>query len=99
MFCLDDVDADTQAELLALLNRMRDRWLDAGKRKGPEATEWRGMIQVSPDGWIYRRGISLNYQVLRSMYHARRNHRLIEWRQLCAWIETLPYAFLMTDCG
>lgn len=39
-----------------------------------------------------RRTWDLNYAVLRNIYHARKGHRLDEWKTLCDWIETLPYA-------
>lgn len=26
------------------------------------------------------------------MYHARKNHKLDEWKEFCKWIESLPYA-------
>lgn len=53
---------------------------------------WRALIQNLPDSWLQKRTITLNYQVLRAMYFARRNHKLQEWRDFCVWIETLPYA-------
>ena len=43
--------------------------------------------------------MQLNYAVLRNMYHARRNHKLDEWRDFCSWVETLPYAELITLGG
>ena len=33
----------------------------------------------------------MNYQVLKNMYFARKNHKLDEWQELCEWIERLPY--------
>jgi hypothetical protein len=31
------------------------------------------------------------------MYHARKHHKLDEWRKFCFWIETLPYSELITS--
>ena len=53
---------------------------------------WRALVQILPEGWMQKRTITLNYQVLRAMYFARRYHKLIEWHDYCAWIESLPYA-------
>lgn len=53
---------------------------------------WWQLIQLLPSSYNQRRTIQLNYAVLRAMYHARKNHKLDEWRDFCAWIETLPYA-------
>lgn len=44
------------------------------------------------EGALQTRYFMTNYQTLRRMYFARRNHRLPHWREFCAWIETLPYA-------
>lgn len=44
------------------------------------------------EGMPQTRYFMTNYQTLRRMYFARRNHKLPHWREFCAWIETLPYA-------
>lgn len=36
--------------------------------------------------------ITTNYLQLRTIYKQRINHKLAEWREFCAWIETLPLA-------
>lgn len=53
---------------------------------------WWQMIQLLPSSYNQRRKVSLNYAVLRNMYHARKDHKLDCWRDFCKWIETLPYA-------
>lgn len=40
----------------------------------------------------YTRILTASYQALRHMYFARRHHRHPDWKILCDWIETLPYA-------
>lgn len=52
---------------------------------------WWEMIQLLPSSYNQKRTVQLNYQVLKSMYFARRNHRLDEWHTLCDWMLTLPY--------
>ena len=52
---------------------------------------WRGLIQALPDSWEQKRTWTGNYQNLRNMYFARRNHKLTEWKDFCRWIEQLPY--------
>lgn len=96
MFSWEDMPEAYHWRMLQHLNILRDEWIQSGKRKGPGATEWRAMVQAIPDSWLYRRCVSLNYQVLRNMYHARKNHRLSEWRALCSWIDVLPYSELIT---
>ena len=52
---------------------------------------WHQMIQLLPTSYDQKRTIQLNYQVLKQMYFARKNHKLDEWHTLCEWIEKLPY--------
>lgn len=53
---------------------------------------WWQMIQLLPSSYNQKRTWDLNYAVLKAIYHARKDHKLDEWRELCKWIETLPYA-------
>ena len=97
-FNFEDVPNDVMSKTLENLNMLRDNWIESGKKKGPQANEWRALKQSIPDSWLYTRTTSANYMVLRHMYHARKNHRLSEWREFCTWIETLPHADLLTEC-
>ena len=94
---LADVPEEARRFYLAVLNGQRERWLEAGKRKGPTATEWRGLLQLVSAGWIYRRTVATNYQAARAMYHARKSHREGEWRQFCAWLETIEHSWIITE--
>lgn len=44
-----------------------------------------------PTGFQLTARMTTNYRQLKTIYHQRKNHRLPEWRSLCAWMETLPY--------
>jgi hypothetical protein len=57
---------------------------------------WHNMIQILPTSYNQLRTVTLNYEVLRNMYHARKHHKLDEWRELCKVIESLPYSSLIT---
>lgn len=52
---------------------------------------WWQMIQLLPSSYNQKRTVMLNYEVLRNIYFARRNHKLDEWHTMCDWIETLTY--------
>lgn len=52
---------------------------------------WWQMIQLLPSSYNQKRTVQLNYEVLLNMYHARKAHKLDEWRAFCKVIETLPY--------
>lgn len=57
---------------------------------------WWQLIQLLPSSYNQTRNVMLNYEVLYNMYHARKNHKLDEWREFCKWIETLEFSFLIT---
>lgn len=94
MFSWEDVSETHKEAMLSLLNELRDIWIASGKKK--PSPEWRAMNQLMSIGFNYRRTVTLNYAVLRAMYHSRKNHRLSEWHDFCAWCETLPHADLIT---
>ncbi len=68
------------------LNYYRGLYLETKDKK-----YWWQMIQLLPSSYNQRRTVHLNYEVLRNMYFARKNHKLDEWRQFCETIETIPY--------
>ena len=53
---------------------------------------WYDMIQLLPSSYNQMRTCTLNYETLRNIHQARRNHKLAEWHTFCDWIESLPYA-------
>ena len=57
---------------------------------------WWQMIQLLPSSYNQKRTVMLNYEVLANIYRQRKNHKLDEWRELCSWIESLPYSELIT---
>lgn len=52
---------------------------------------WYQMIQLLPSSYNQRSTVQLNYEVLRKMYFARKNHKLDEWHEFCEVVEELPY--------
>lgn len=83
IWCLKDI--------IDILNSARDMYLKTKDKK-----YWWQMIQLLPSSYNQKRTIQLNYAVLRNVYHARKNHKLDEWREFCDWIESLPYSELIT---
>ena len=93
-FATDDFSTDRLSELgidvvnaiIEVLNVRRKEFIVT-----KDKLMWDDMIQILPTSYNQKRTVQLNYQVLKSMYHARKNHKLQEWRDFCAWCETLPY--------
>ena len=79
------------------LNVCREAYL-SDEIKDPEWKKeiWWQMIQLLPSSYNQRRTVMLNYEVLANIYKSRRNHKLDEWHTFCDWIESLPYAELIT---
>lgn len=71
---------------ISVLNLARRRFIETKSKE-----HWDAMIQLLPSSYNQRRTITLNYEVLLNMYHARRNHKLDEWHTLCDAIEGMPY--------
>ena len=62
---------------------------------------WWQMIQLLPTSYNQKRTVHLNYEVLGTMYHQRRHHKLDEWQVFCDTLEMLiPYGeFITKDFG
>lgn len=56
-----------------------------------DVAHWHNMIQILPTSYNQRRTVQLNYAVALNIYHARKNHKLAEWHELCDLIKDLPY--------
>ena len=78
---------DTAKLLIDNLNDLREKYLETKSKD-----VWWQMIQLLPSSYSQKRTVQLNYQVLKSIYFARKGHRLDEWEILRQWVETLPYA-------
>lgn len=88
---LDMESRDCLDNVIQLLNRRRDDYKFTKDKR-----YWDNLIQLLPSSYNQRRTIMMNYEVLANIYKSRRNHKLAEWRELCTWIEDLPYSELIT---
>ena len=94
-FTRDDFSHDRMSEgALAVLDSVIE-YIESARVKFNETKDkqyWYDMIQLLPTSYNQLRTVSLNYEVLISIYYARRHHKLGEWAVLCKAIEELPYA-------
>lgn len=81
-----------EQSIIPELNRLRAEYMET---KDPYIFE--AIRQILPSGYNIRYTWMANYEVLHNIYHARKNHRLQEWRDFCKFIETLPYSELITN--
>lgn len=49
------------------------------------------ILYTNPCGFRMTARMTTNYQQLKTIYFQRKTHRLPEWKEFCAWVETLPY--------
>ena len=50
------------------------------------------MIQLLPSSFNQKRTLYVSYEALWNMYQARKNHKLLEWREFCSVIAwEVPY--------
>ena len=91
---LDESGIQLLNAIIDYLNRNREMFLET-----KDKTYWYNMIQMLPTSYNQLRTITLNYEVLKNMYHARKNHKLDEWKAFCKVIEDMPYSCLITGAG
>mgnify|MGYP003403306634 FL=1 len=72
--------------ICAECERLRLKFKETGDK-----VYWRALVQLLPNAWMQKRTVTLNYQVARAQYFARRFHKLTEWHTLCDVYENLPY--------
>ena len=78
-------------EVIDELNFYRDKF-----NKDKKKEDWWEMIQLLPSSYNQKRTVHLNYEVLGTIYHQRRHHKLDEWVEFCDTIKTLPYSEFIT---
>ena len=88
---LDDSALEIMSMVIAELNSNRVLF-NSVKNKD----YWWNMIQLLPSSYNQKRTVHLNYEVLGTIYHQRRHHKLDEWVEFCNMIKTLPYSEFIT---
>lgn len=77
-------------DIIEILNNARDLYLET-----KDKIFWWQMIQLLPSSYNQTRNVMMNYEVLANIYRQRKGHKLDEWREVCKWIESLPYSELI----
>ena len=85
---LDNGGLATLDAIIAYLESERGKFCEDKNNK----QAWINMIQILPTSYNQMRTVTLNYENLINIYYARRTHKLDEWKKLCDWIMSLPYA-------
>ena len=96
-FELDDfeyncISKGTLLQTIRNLNFLRDRYINGDLDEYTKKAAWQSILEQLPLGYNQKRTWSGNYQVLKHIYHARKDHKLQEWRDFCDGLKYLPYA-------
>ena len=78
-------DEHTDPRSIAIVKELAEKY---NETKDPE--DYLRLLMSNPCGFKLTAGMTTNYRQLKTIYAQRKNHRLPEWREFCAWIETLP---------
>jgi len=87
---LNDAGKEALQNIISVLEISRGKFV-ASKDK----TEWYNIIQLLPSSYNQLRTCTMSYENLFNMYHARKAHKLYEWREFCEWVAALPYAGML----
>lgn len=71
-------------KLLECLNQLR------------EAGDFKTLNALLPQSYLQTRIVKCSYEALHTMYHARKSHKLSEWRKFCKVLEDLDFSSFIT---
>ena len=57
------------------------------------------IVASCPMGLMLKARITTNYLQLKTILQQRKNHKLVEWRMFCQWVEELPEFKVLTQRG
>jgi hypothetical protein len=83
-----------------ILNRyqqMLDEYNAMEENNAAKESAWRSLVASLPCGFVLGASMTTNYRQLKTIYQQRKNHRLPEWHQFCAWCESLPRFLELTQ--
>ncbi|MCC8022305.1 MAG: hypothetical protein LIO46_00730 [Clostridiales bacterium] len=73
-------------QLICVLEDLRGQFIESKDKQ-----LWYTIIQLLPSSYNQMRTCTMNYETLFNIFHARKNHKLEEWREFCRFIAGLPY--------
>ncbi len=89
-FSFDNLTPRSEKFSLELITYLEELRVEYNKTK--DKAIWLDIIKLLPSSYNQLRTVTLNYEVLNNIYHARKNHKLAEWHTFCDYIRSLPYS-------
>jgi len=71
--------------IIEIMNELKDKY-----NASQDKADYLRLLYSNPAGFRLTAGMTTNYRQLKTIRKQRANHRLPEWRELCAWIDSLP---------
>ena len=84
----------TLGNTIRTINLDRDMYVNYESKTGSKTDRkdyWYQMIQLLPSSYNQMRTITMNYENLINMYHARKDHKFDEWHVFCDTIADMLY--------
>lgn len=78
---------EVMSRFVEYLERVRLKFM-----KTKDKQDWYDLIQLLPSSYNQMRTLTFSYETAANIYRSRKDHKLAEWREMCEWIRTLPYA-------
>ena len=88
--------------LIEQLEFLRQKYIETKDKR-----YWKELVRWLPESWLQTRTWTANYEVIRTIVHQRKNHKLNEWSgkddpskmNFIKWARELPYAqyFIFDD--
>ncbi len=103
MHCLLKFDVESQCvketnkEILTIMKRLIEEYNVLPLTDINRVAKWRELVASLPCGFCLGATMTTNYQQLKTMYIQRKNHKLKEWHEFCAWCESLPHFLELTN--
>ena len=81
----------TSPKVLAIIDKMVKQYKKLKDGDPTKLDKWQEIVSSLPCGFCLGASMTTNYQQLKTMYLQRRYHKLHEWKEFCAWCESLPH--------
>jgi hypothetical protein len=94
---IDRCVSDTDPIILNRYQDMLDNYSTMSDNNLAKPAAWRSLVASLPSGFVLGASMTTNYRQLKTIYQQRKNHKLREWHDFCAWCETLPMFMELTQ--
>ena len=89
--------SDTDPIILNRYQDMLDNYSTMSDNNLVKPAAWRSLVASLPSGFVLGASMTTNYRQLKTIYQQRKNHKLREWHDFCAWCEKLPMFMELTQ--